>query len=105
MKKLRVELPSWADQFHLPEEQSIVEEQSKLQHRLDELSKARTALQRFKQVLIGDSEKLVEEVVHLLLVAEVERMRRRVIMWNVGTLIAMASLVFAIIRFTGGSGS
>ncbi len=34
---------------------------------------------------------------------EIERMGRVVIMWNVGTLIAVASLVFAIIRFAGGS--
>jgi hypothetical protein len=38
------------------------------------------------------------------LVTEVERMGRVVIMWNVGTLIAIASVVFAIIRFAGGSG-
>jgi hypothetical protein len=35
---------------------------------------------------------------------EIERMGRVVIMWNVGTLIAVASLVFAIMRFTGGAG-
>jgi hypothetical protein len=39
------------------------------------------------------------------LVAEIERMGRVVIMWNVGTLIAVASVVFAILRFAGGSGS
>lgn len=33
----------------------------------------------------------------------IERMGRLVIMWNVGTMIAVASLVFAIIRSTGGS--
>jgi hypothetical protein len=36
---------------------------------------------------------------------EIERMGRVVIMWNVGTLIAVASLVFALMRFTGGGGS
>ena len=35
---------------------------------------------------------------------EIERMGRVVIMWNVGTIIAMASVVFAIMRYTGGSG-
>ena len=35
---------------------------------------------------------------------EIERMGRVVIMWNVGTVIAMASIVFAIMRYTGGSG-
>jgi hypothetical protein len=35
---------------------------------------------------------------------EIERMGRVVIMWNVGTVIAMASVVFAIMRYTGGSG-
>jgi hypothetical protein len=34
---------------------------------------------------------------------EIERMGRVVIMWNVGTVIAMASVVFAIMRYTGGS--
>ena len=38
------------------------------------------------------------------LVTEVERMGRVVIMWNVGTLLAVAGLVFAIIRFAGGGG-
>jgi hypothetical protein len=32
---------------------------------------------------------------------EIERMGRVVIMWNVGTVIAMASVVFAIMRYTG----
>jgi hypothetical protein len=31
---------------------------------------------------------------------EIERMGRVVIMWNVGTVIAMASVVFAIMRYT-----
>lgn len=35
---------------------------------------------------------------------EIERMGRVVIMWNVGTVIVMASVVFAIMRYTGGSG-
>jgi hypothetical protein len=35
---------------------------------------------------------------------EIEQMRRVVIMWNVGTLLAVAGLVFAIIRFAGGGG-
>ena len=35
---------------------------------------------------------------------EIERMGRVVIMWNVGTVIAMASIVFAIMRYTGGTG-
>lgn len=35
---------------------------------------------------------------------EIERMGRVVIMWNVGTLLAVAGLVFAIIRFAGGGG-
>ena len=35
---------------------------------------------------------------------EIERMGRVVIMWNVDTIIAMASVVFAIMRYTGGSG-
>ena len=35
---------------------------------------------------------------------EIERMGRVVIMWNVGTVIAMASVVFAIMRYTVGSG-
>jgi hypothetical protein len=35
---------------------------------------------------------------------EIERMGRVVIMWNVGTIIAMASVVFAIMRYTVGSG-
>lgn len=34
---------------------------------------------------------------------EIERMGRVVIMWNVGTVIAMASIVFAIMRYTGGN--
>jgi hypothetical protein len=36
---------------------------------------------------------------------EIERMGRVVVMWNVGTLIAVASLVFALMRFTGDGGS
>jgi hypothetical protein len=35
---------------------------------------------------------------------EIERMGRVVIMWNVGTLLAVAGFVYTIIRF-GGSGS
>jgi flagellar motility protein MotE (MotC chaperone) len=38
------------------------------------------------------------------LVTEVEQMGRVVIMWNVGTLLAVAGLVFAIIHFAGGGG-
>jgi hypothetical protein len=31
---------------------------------------------------------------------EIERMGRVIVMWNVGTLIAVASIVFAIMRYT-----
>jgi hypothetical protein len=36
---------------------------------------------------------------------EIERMGRLIITWNVGTLIAVASLVFVILRLTGDGGS
>lgn len=36
---------------------------------------------------------------HFATHADVERMGRTIIMWNVGTLIAVAGLVFAIIRY------
>lgn len=32
---------------------------------------------------------------------EIERMGRRVVMWNVGTIFAAVALVFAIVRFVG----
>jgi 3-polyprenyl-4-hydroxybenzoate decarboxylase len=35
---------------------------------------------------------------------EIERMGRVIVMWNMGTLIAVASIIFAIMRYTGGSG-
>jgi hypothetical protein len=35
---------------------------------------------------------------------DIEKMGRVIVMWNVGTLIAVAGLVFAIIRFAGGGG-
>jgi glucose-6-phosphate isomerase len=36
--------------------------------------------------------------------AKIEKMGRVIIMWNVGTLVAIAGLVFAIMRFTSGGG-
>ncbi len=35
---------------------------------------------------------------------EIERMGRVIVMWNVGTLITVASIVFAIMRYAGSSG-
>jgi hypothetical protein len=36
---------------------------------------------------------------HLATRADIEKMGRIIVMWNVGTVIAVAGLVFAIIRF------
>ncbi|KUG21785.1 hypothetical protein ASZ90_008442 [hydrocarbon metagenome] len=66
VKKLRVELPSWADEFLLPNEKSIVEEQSTLSERLKALEQERETLTRYKMVLVGDSDTLVDAVVNLL---------------------------------------
>jgi pheromone shutdown protein TraB len=38
------------------------------------------------------------------LTTKIERMGRVVVMWNVGTVIAVVSVVFAILRFAGGGG-
>lgn len=66
VKKLRVALPAWADDFLLPNEQVLVDEQSALSARLEQLEKERAAVTRFKRVLLGDGDSLVEDVVHLL---------------------------------------
>jgi len=66
VKKLRVELPPWADEFLLPSEQALVEEQAQLSSRLEALEKERSALRRFKRVLVGDGDALVDDVVYLL---------------------------------------
>lgn len=66
VKKLRVALPAWADDFVLPSEQAIVEEQGSLSARLEELEKERTGITRFKRVLVGDGDILVDDVVYLL---------------------------------------
>jgi len=66
IKKLRVELPPWADEFLLPSEKAILEEQVQLSSRLEVLKKERSSLSRFKCVLVGDSDALVDDVVNLL---------------------------------------
>lgn len=66
VKKLRVELPPWADEFLLPSEQALLEEQAQLSSRLEVLEKERSALSRFKRILVGDADALVDEVVNLL---------------------------------------
>ena len=66
VKKLRVELPAWADDFLLPSEQALVEEQAQLSGRLEELENERSVLTRFKRVLVGDGNVLASDVVYLL---------------------------------------
>ncbi len=66
IKKLRVDLPAWADSFILPNEQILIDEQRHLSGRLDEIDKERGTLTKFKRVLAGDGDALVEAVVFLL---------------------------------------
>ena len=66
VKKLQVELPAWADEFLLPNEQILIEEQARLSSRLEVIDKERSILTKFKRVLIGDSDALVDDVVYLL---------------------------------------
>jgi hypothetical protein len=66
VKKLRIELPAWADSFILPSEQTLLDEQRNLSARLDEIEKERSILTKFKRVLVGDGDSLVEAVVFLL---------------------------------------
>ena len=66
VKKLRVELPAWANGFLLPNEQTLIDEQRRLSLRLDEIDRERETLTKFKRVLVGDGDALVEAVVFLL---------------------------------------
>ena len=66
VKKLRVELPAWADGFLLPNEQTLIDEQRRLSSRLDEIDNERGTLTKFKRVLVGDGDALAEAVVFLL---------------------------------------
>lgn len=66
VKRLRVALPAWADDFLLPPEQVILDEQASLSARLEELENERAVVTRFKRVLVGDGDSLVEDVVYLL---------------------------------------
>ena len=66
VKKLRIELPAWADSFILPNEQTLIDEQRNLSVRLDEIELERSILTKFKQVLVGDGDALVEAVLYLL---------------------------------------
>jgi hypothetical protein len=38
---------------------------------------------------------------HLSTKADVEKMGRSIVMWNVGTLLAVAGIIFAIVRYFG----
>jgi hypothetical protein len=73
----------------------------------EDIGRLKEAIARLELVTKDDIADLRTELrtTHAKLAAEIERMGRVVIMWNVGTLIAVAGLVFAIIRFTGGGGS
>ena len=73
----------------------------------EDIGQLKEAIARLELVTKDDIADLRTELrtTHAKLAAEIERMGRVVIMWNVGTLIAVAGLVFAIIRFTGGGGS
>lgn len=42
VKKLRIELPAWADSFISPNEQTLIDEQRSLSERLDEIEKERS---------------------------------------------------------------
>lgn len=66
VKKLRVALPTWADNFILPSERQLREEQESISSRLDEIEQQRAVVTRFKRVLVGDGDSLVEDVVYLL---------------------------------------
>jgi coiled-coil family 90 protein len=55
-----------------------------------------------KSDLKADIAKLKTEIA--VVRTEIERMGRVIVMWNVGTLIAVASIVFAIMRYTWGGG-
>ncbi len=73
----------------------------------EDTGQLKEAIARLELVTKDDIADLRTELrtTHAKLAAEIERMGRVVIMWNVGTLIAVAGLVFAIIRFTGGGSS
>jgi hypothetical protein len=73
----------------------------------EDIGQLKEAIARLELVTKDDIADLRTELrtTHAKLAAEIERMGRVVIMWNVGTLIAVAGLVFAIIRFTGGGSS
>ncbi|HEX2245717.1 MAG TPA: hypothetical protein VHH94_05460 [Gammaproteobacteria bacterium] len=80
----------------------------------EDIAALKEDIARLERATKEDIAKLKEDIADLRtelrttraeLVAEIERMGRVVIMWNVGTLIAVASVVFAILRFAGGSGS
>lgn len=67
VKKLRVELPSWADNFLLPKEQALLEEQSALSARLKALEHELEVLSKYKRVLVGDGDALVDDTINLLI--------------------------------------
>ena len=66
VKKLCIDLPAWADEFLLPKEQTLIEEQGQLSGRLEEIEKEHSTLTRFKRVLVGNDDGLVDDVVYLL---------------------------------------
>lgn len=66
VKKLRIELPPWADKFLLPNEQSLLEEQAQLSTRLGSIDRDRAVLTRYKRVLVGDGDVLVDDTINLL---------------------------------------
>ena len=66
VKKLRVEVPPWVDQYLLPQEDALVEEQAQLSSRLEALEQERSQLSRFKRVLVSDGDSLVDDTVNLL---------------------------------------
>lgn len=66
VKKMRVALPAWADDFGLPSERALRQEQESISSRLDEIEQQRAVVTRFKRVLVGDGDSLVEDVACLL---------------------------------------
>jgi len=66
VKKLRVDLPPWVDQFLLPQEYALVEEQGRLSSRLEAIEQERSQLSRFKRVLLSDGDALVDDTLTLL---------------------------------------
>jgi chromosome segregation ATPase len=79
--------------------------QSNLATKLDiaELkSELKSDIAELKSELKSDVAELKTEIA--VVRTEIERMGRVIVMWNVGTLIAVASIVFAIMRYTWGGG-